>query len=148
MRRRNIHEALPAGPGVWANLLAKLRNMGRSQWLSWGVALGVVLVVWLSWFVLTLPVRGELHRVQRYLASLPELRDVSVSIPWFARSMPDTVEVSATGLPTGQFQSEVHVELHGTYDTRSRVARFQGVKQVLFPYEKLTLDWERPVPER
>ncbi len=87
MRRRNIHRgSLPAGNlGVLANLLAKMRNMGRSQWLVWGRALGVVLVVWVTWFVLTLPVRGELHRVQRYLATLPELRDVSVSsIPWFA----------------------------------------------------------------
>ena len=40
------------------------------------------------------------------------------------------------------------LELKGAYDTKKHVATFNGAKQVLMPYTKIKIDWERPVPER
>ena len=142
--RRVSYAALPEEP-TWR---LRLRDLARSQWLSLAIVAGAIVLLWLAWLVWTLPARSELARVERYLESLGELRDVSVSKPWFRRSLPETVKLTATGLPSGRFQYEVSVDLTGEYNTRTRVAHLKGQKQVLSPHEMLRLDWERPVPAR
>jgi hypothetical protein len=124
----------------------RLRALSPNERTGTIICVGVLLAVWIGWFIYTRPVRGELGRVEKYLESLPQLEKVDLAIPWFSRTMPDTVEVTATGLPPGSFQYEVHVELKGTYDTKTHSAKLNGVKQVLMPYTKIKIDWDLPVP--
>ncbi|MCX5662070.1 MAG: hypothetical protein NTW19_20525 [Planctomycetota bacterium] len=135
--------ALPKGP-TWR---ARLARLPRGVWVVWGIMLGLLLALLVTWQVMTGPQRRELHRAQLALEALPELDEVHLSVPWFAFSMPESVEVTAFGLPpmAGQI-AEIRVEMSGTYDPRTFTAHLKGRKQVLFPNTKLELDWERTVP--
>lgn len=140
--RRNVHDAIPrGGRGNWR---ARFRKLPRGAWVVWAAVLGVTLTTYFACYFASNGNRQELRRAQKALEDLRDLEEVRLSIPWFPFSMPESVEVTCYGLPELKGQvAEIHVEMSGTYDPRTYTARLTGRKEVLVPYTKLRLDWER-----
>jgi hypothetical protein len=124
-----------------ASWISHHRPIVLRLWLPAGLCLFAVL----AWYVYTRPVRGELGRVEDYLEGLPQLEHVSVQIPRFTRRLPDSVPVTAVGLPGG-YPSEVHIPLQGTYQPATRKAALSGGTFVILVNTRVELKWEFDVP--